>query len=596
MSSRGARWATWAVIALHAALLVAMLPDYWADNDLGYHISLARQYAEHGTYLWDRLNYAPAGRPNLQGPLLHYANGGLGRILGARGDDYVLAFSLLAVLQWAAAVFTAVFLARRFGGDWAGLFAAALLTGGIFSAASFFTGVPSGWIFILTAWAIFFFLEDRVILSSLFTAAVVYVHLGGIATAPFGVFLAASLTRRWRSLLKVAGITAVLAAPYVIHFLRSLDYYRGQRGHVAGSANLLIYALAAPGLVWLLRRPRRNAMLLAWVGAPLAWFFQDRLRFFLQSSAAGAVLGAVFLAWLLERPEARWVRLTCSTAFVALAMVWPLSLPSLPIELAWATGHRFPLELNWSEAKVLAEVLREAGLENRILSSYYASLACAVAVYTPIAQVGGHWGEVQPRVDPAEKISAGDLVYLLPLPPGDDVLVQYRIYGLVRIHGGSNQTSVVTLTHPGLLNTVPPLTAEVLNTESRWLARQAVNNSMPPLRILASSEAMEEYRQRMIRQKIHVGRLQLAALVYAYALEPQFPEVAQRVRSAARSFGSLANFVGDETAIGYINEVRFQRLRENLLALAKEAVALRTQAQPPAALVEATDRLFREYF
>ena len=229
---------------------------------------MARQYAEHGTYFWDRLNCAPSGRPNPQGPLLHYATAILGRTLGGSGDSHVLAFSLLAVLQWAAAVFTAVFFARRFGGDWAGLFAAALFTGGVYSAGSFFVGVPSGWIFILTAWAIFFFLEDRVLLSAGFTTAVVYVHLGGITTAPFGVFLAAVLTRRWRNLLKVGAITAVLAAPYMIHFLKSLDYYVGRRGNVAGSADFLIYVLALPGLILLLRKPRENTLLLAWAGAP----------------------------------------------------------------------------------------------------------------------------------------------------------------------------------------------------------------------------------------------------------------------------------------------------------------------------------------
>ena len=193
--SRGARMATWAVLGLHGALLLLMLPDYFADNDLGYHISLARQFADHGGYWWDELNWAPTGRPNLQGPLLHVVVAGLGLLLGGEGWDFVHAFALMAVVQWAAAMLTAVHFARVFGGDVAGLVAAALLSGGIWSSGSFMAGVPSGWIFILTPWAIDLFLRDRYVGAALVTSAVMYVHLGGAPVAPFGIFLAALKTR-----------------------------------------------------------------------------------------------------------------------------------------------------------------------------------------------------------------------------------------------------------------------------------------------------------------------------------------------------------------------------------------------------------------
>ncbi|MGQ9633494.1 MAG: hypothetical protein ACUVXB_04545 [Bryobacteraceae bacterium] len=591
-----ARAFTWAVIAVHACLLVWSFPDYFADNDLGYHISLARQYGEHGSYFWDKLNYGPTGRPNLQGPLLHYAVGFLGRALGGEGEDYVHAFTVFALFQWAVAVFTAVFFARKYGGDLAGLFAAALLTGGVYSAAPFFVGVPSGWIFILSAWAIFFFLEGNLWLSALATAAAVYVHVGGITTAPFGVLLAALATRRWRSLAKAGAMTALLAAPFVPHFLRSLDYWVGRRGHVAGSANALLYALAVPAWIWLLRRPRQNALLLCWAGAPLAWFFQDRLRFFLQSSAAGAAAAGVFAAWLLERYAAPRARAGLSAALVLLATAFPLSIPSLPVELLWASGRGFPRELDWKEAKILADILREEDLDKRLLWSYYPSLGCAVAVYTPVSQEGGHWNEVRPRVNPAAKMSAAEKAYLLPMAPADDILVQYRIYGLVRIHGGTAQTSVVTLTQPGRLDVAAPLAAEVLRREALWLAENAVNNTMPPLGTVLDPDRLGEWRVRMWRQRVRAGRMSLAVLAYAHALEPVEPQTAQSARNAARDFATLANFLGDETAMDYIGEERFQRLRENLKALAEQAPVLRRQTLPSPELSDTVERLFRGYF
>lgn len=591
-----ARAFTWLVIAAHASLLVWSFPDYFADNDLGCHISLARQYGEHGSYFWDQLNYGPTGRPNLQGPLLHYGVGLLGRALGGGGDDYVHAFTVFAILQWAAAVFTAVFFARKYGGDLAGLFAAALLTGGIYSAGPFFAGVPSGWIFILSAWAVFFFLEGKLWLSALAAAAAVYVHLGGITTAPFGILLAALVTRRWRALVKVGAGIALLASPYLFHFLRSLDYWVGRRGHVAGSANLLLYALAVPAVIWLLRRPRENAMLLCWAAAPLAWFVQDRLRFFLQSSAAGAAAAGVFAAWLLGRYAGPRARAGLSAALVLLATVFPLSIPSFPVELLWASGRGFPRELDWKEAKILAGIVRDERLDKRLLWSYYPSLGCAVAVYTPVAQEGGHWNEVRPRVNPAAEMSAGEKVYLLPMPPGDDILVQYRIYGLIRIHGGTAQTSVVTLTQPGRLDLAAPLAAEVLRREALWLADNAVNNTMPPLRTVLDPARLEEWRARMWRQRIRAGRMSLAVLAYAHALERLDPETARGARNAARDFGTLANFLGDETAIDYISEQRFQRLRENLRTVAQHAPVLRRQTLPSPELSDAVERLFREYF
>ena len=151
--SSAARRVTIAILALHGILLVWMLPDYFVGIASGYHVSLARWYGEHGTAWWDHINFGPGGRPNLQGPLTHMAIGYLGRALGGEGMDYVHANAILGLIQWAAAMFTAWFFARRYGGDWAALFAVALLSGALFASISFAIGLPSGWIFIFAAWA-----------------------------------------------------------------------------------------------------------------------------------------------------------------------------------------------------------------------------------------------------------------------------------------------------------------------------------------------------------------------------------------------------------------------------------------------------------
>lgn len=598
--SRGARRALVLVIALHAVLLLLMLRDYFADNDLGFHISLARQYAENNVYWWDYLNWAPTGRPNLQGPALHYANALLGRLLGGDGWAYIHAFSILAVAQWAAAVLTAAFFARRFGGDRAALFAVALLTGSVFSAASFFVGVPSGWIFILSGWAIYFFLERRYAEAVLIGTLTTYVHLGGAPVIGLGILLAGLVTRRWKPLLLTGAAIVVLSSPYIIHFLRHLEWYNGQRGHVAGSVATFTYAVAAPGLLWVAWnawRRGRGLLLVLWAVAPLAWLFQDSLRFFLQSAVVASVIAGVFYAWLISRFTGEELQHWLTGALVLVATLYPFAIPSLPVETAWAAGQGFPRELDWNEAEALALIVERDSLDDRIFDPYYDSLCGAVAVFAPgVRQQGGHWGEVRPPVDPADTISAGEFVHMIPVPPDDSLLAVFEANGLVTNHGGGRETSLVTLPAPGGTAAVNPVLVDVIQGEIGWLVENAVPNLFPPPSSLFNVAEIRRHRETMARQKAHVGRIQLAVLLYAFAVEAEHPELAAGVRRSARGWGSVANFIGDETALDYVDAVRFERFRRNLESFAREAEVLRTQPTPSEELDRATDRLFRDFF
>lgn len=97
-----------------------------------------------------------------------------------------------------AAMLTALYFARRLGGDLAGMFAIALLAGSAFASGSFYVGIPSGWLFISIPWAIHFFVTDQLILATVVTSMACYAHLGGFLTAPVGIAVAAALERRWR--------------------------------------------------------------------------------------------------------------------------------------------------------------------------------------------------------------------------------------------------------------------------------------------------------------------------------------------------------------------------------------------------------------
>jgi hypothetical protein len=140
------------------------------------------------------------------------------------------------------------------------------------------------------------------------------------------------------------------------------------------------------------------------------------------------------------------------------------------------------------------------------------------------------------------------------------------------------------------------MVADILHAEGTWLARHAVNNRLPPVRVLLSTDALAAWREGMAAQKVHPGRIQLAYLVYAYAQEEAHPELAAAVRRGARNWGGIANFIGDETAIDYLSESRFQRFKENAARFAEAALVLRRQSDPTPELDAVSTQLFDDFF
>jgi len=143
---------------------------------------------------------------------------------------------------------------------------------------------------------------------------------------------------------------------------------------------------------------------------------------------------------------------------------------------------------------------------------------------------------------------------------------------------------------------VNPLVVDVIEREVAWLIENAEPNLFPPATMLFNVSEIRTLRESMAIQKAHVGRIQLAVLLYAYAIEAEHPKVAAGVRRSARGWGGVANFIGDETALDYIDEVRFARFRTNLAEWAREVQTLRESELPTPELDEATDRLFDEFF
>ncbi len=588
------------IVSVHGALLFSTLTDWRVTLDSGYHVSLARAYGEHGLVVWDQINFGPAGRPNLQAPLMHVAVGAIGRAMGGTGRDYVLANAMLAAMQWAAAIATAAFFALLLGGEWAMLLAVALLGGAGFAAASFAVGIPSGWLFILIPWAIHFFLRRRLVLAAVVASAAIYVHIAGLVTVPLGIAMAAVLSRRWRDLVVVGLAIAIITAPYWLHCLRYVGWFSGVRNYSALLFDPMLDVLGLVGLIAALRHPCDNALLVAWAAAPLAWLFEDPGRFVLQSGLAASVIAAVWLAArLAEMRESR--RVVCVTTIAAIATLCPFGMPALAAETAWAVGIRYPRAMNWQDAEALAGAIAHHGsarLQARQLVADYQPAKCpAIAVYATIACEKDHWVEVQPPIDPADALSAASKVYVLPLAAGDPALEAMARRGWLRAWGGAADSTVVTLTARAPLDAASAAAGEIVVPEAAWLSAHAINNSFRGCEWLAilSPAKLRARRAQLLEQRERAGRIQLALIVYAYALEPGFPQPAARMRRAARDFGVIASLLSDGLALGWESDAATARLRWRLGLLSSAAQSMDRQPPPDAEFERALDETLDVY-
>ncbi|MBV8771674.1 MAG: hypothetical protein JO166_04980 [Deltaproteobacteria bacterium] len=565
-----------AILLLHGALLAVSIPDYRVTIDSAYHVSMGREYGEHGLVAWDRINFGPRGRPNLQGPLLHAAIGAVGRLLGGRGDDYVLANAILAVIQWVAAMGTVAFFAFRLRGKIAMLLAAALLSGAGFAGSSFAIGIPSGWLFTLTPWAIWFFQEDRIVVASVAAALAIYSHIGGYMTTPVGMVIAALLTSRWRELLRCGAITAALTLPYTIHIIRYAGWLSGMKGHAAILFDPMLDLLAIAGAIRILTKPRENPFMAAWLLAPVAWLIQDPGRFLLQWPLAGSVAAGILLANTLEHLSEARQRVWYAIGLATLATVLPFGLPSVAGEAAWAAGNHYPIAVNWKRTRNIARTIDRAGLTHTLIADYSPELCPAIAVYADISCEKGDWIEVQPRLDSADSIPAAQKTYVVPIAADDHALVSLESSGWITAYPVTYtltsvpQNSLLRLVRTPSLAEASVFASATVAMEASWLGLNAVENaiSIADLPRISSASGRDWFRRKLADQRTHAGRLELACLVYAWALEAADPQDARAMRWVALNIGVLASYLSDDFAIDFLGRRRLAAVRDELLQLA----------------------------
>jgi hypothetical protein len=495
----------------------------------------------------------------------------LGRLLGGEGDDYVAANALMALLGWLAALGTAVFFARRFAGDRGALLAAAALSGSLFASISFSVNVPSGWMFVLTPWAIYLFLEKRLPLSILVTSLACYSHLGGFATAPLGIFIAALLTKRFRDLMYVAVGVTVVTAPYWIHFLRSLAWYIGQKGDTAWWIDPLVGIFWFIGVFYALGKREQLPLLLAWAAAPLVWVVQDPSRFILQSALAGSVLGGIAVATWIDGWGSQRRRATATIFLVALATFFPLGIPGLAGKIGWLTA-KYPRMLDWHELKQNALVVRDQVPGSPIVQGYASWVVSGLAVWADIRGEKGHWVEVKPPIDPADDMSVAEKVYVLALPKEDPVLTAWSELGWIKVYGGGDWSCVLGLGNRPSLEEAIRERNSAWERDARWISEKSENNALGNA-LQLYTDPTEIPRRRRLRGEAmsRLARMQVAWMLYIHALEEVDRESARRARMILPRLGWMQALLGHEMTLGFRSEESHARMRTDMKRLADAA-------------------------
>ena len=119
---------------------------------------------------------------------------------------------------------------------------------------------------------------------------------------------------------------------------------------------------------------------------------------------------------------------------------------------------------------------------------------------------------------------------------------------------------------------------------------------MPGVGELLSVEATKRYRARAREQRTRMGRIQAAVLVYAYALEKDYPDYARGARGAAGGFGEIANLLGDEATLDFRSEDDHRQLRANLAEWSRAVRCFDTQVLPTPEVERTNDKVFQDYF
>lgn len=253
------------LLALMAAVQVLQWPDLPRFVDIYYHLSVASGFEKAGGFVtWDYWECAPAGRPHLYPPLLHFllmalSRAGLPWIAAGQLAESLLTVGLFASLWYAV---------RTFSGPRAAFFAAMASWScfPLYLAAG--TLLPFTLALLLGLPALAALGRGRFVAAGILLGLGFYAHLlmGGVCLAAAIMFSLLCRERRTGGLLACAG-AMIIASPFLWYawagraafgFVRVREFRAFQVDplvHGFALAGLVIAVRSLRGILWTARGP-----------------------------------------------------------------------------------------------------------------------------------------------------------------------------------------------------------------------------------------------------------------------------------------------------------------------------------------------------
>jgi len=170
---------------------------------------------------------------------------------------------------------------------------------------------------------------------------------------------------------------------------------------------------------------------------------------------------------------------------------------------------------------------------------------------------------------------------VLGVAPDDEAVLGWARAGWLDVHGGGRWSTVLTFhTRPEPAAAWSAMRA-CLARDAAWVAEHCEPNVLGDPRELFGDPQEIPRRARVRGEcRARVARMEIALLLYAYAIEPSDSQRARRAREGARGLGWMQALVGDPEALDYRTAATHAEMRENMRALATAAGADEDIEQP----------------
>ncbi len=375
--------------------LALMGTSGYLNPDNAYHVLIGKMIGESGYFLWDRVQFAPAGRPHLYPPLFHTIIAIIGRALGGSLWGYIYGNLVASLLVLIFGLYSAWYVGCKLYGEVGGLVLFILVSGIGMLTLSMAIGLPSALVFILAPLSALWMLEGREYYSVLSTVASMYSHVSGIAIPTITLIVTGVLSGRLRKALKIVLLSLAAYSPWLIRLIIFKEWFSVPEHDIHMGWNYYLLALTIPGIIISLRNPRRYPVQLGYLSSMIPVFLTYPGRAILQGGYAYSMFATLTIITMIKLFKKH--RRKILSIILLVTYLFPLGISTPAFEIYILTHPRALSKSDWGEAEAVALALQNLTRPGEIVHFDRPYFGCAVAIFADIRLDSGAWGEVAPE-------------------------------------------------------------------------------------------------------------------------------------------------------------------------------------------------------